>query len=154
MSSRRPLSFATLSDIMPDVDRLLLGYTKAGNWSLGQVCQHLARVFRYTIEGSPEPGPNVLEERARSVLKRRLLSSGVMAAGVEVPNNPALPLSAGELDERTEAEALRLAIAAFEHHPGPFAAHPLLGQLDALETMRFHCVHSAHHLSNLIPVHE
>ena len=150
MLQRRPLMFANLDEIMPDVEHLLLGHVAVGNWSLGQVCRHLTKVLRFTIEGSPEPGPHVLNERARSVMKRRLFSSGVMRSGIDVPGSP-LPEPTAELNDQVEADNLRQSIHAFLVHPGSFAAHPLLGVLDTAEAHRFQCVHSAHHLSHLIP---
>lgn len=146
MSERRSLAFATLHEVMPDVDRLLAGYRSGGNWTLGQVCNHLARVLVFTIEGSPEHGPHVLEERARLIMTRRLLSSGVMAEGLDVPGSP---LPGPGLDDRVEAQSLRQAIDRFLRHPGPFAAHPLLGAFQLDQVHRFQCVHCAHHLSHI-----
>ena len=40
-TKRRALSFATLDGVMPDVDHLLTGHTTVGQWSLGQICNHL-----------------------------------------------------------------------------------------------------------------
>lgn len=146
MIERRSLTLATLDDVMPEVDRLLVGYTRAGNWTLGQACWHLALVIEFTMDGPAELGPHVLEEHARSVVKRRLLKSGVMASGIDVPGSPMPPAG---LDDRVEAERLRQAILRFLDHPGPHAAHPFLGVLEPAEYHRFHCIHAAHHLSHL-----
>ena len=42
---------------MPEVDRLLQGHRTVGNWSLGQICNHLAGSFIYSVEGFPAQGP-------------------------------------------------------------------------------------------------
>ena len=47
---RRLLTFRSLDEIMPEVDRLLEGSTKVGNWSLGQMCLHLATVMRRVVD--------------------------------------------------------------------------------------------------------
>ena len=47
---RRTLSYGNLDDIMPDVERLLDGHTTVGNWSLAQMCQHLAAVMRRVVD--------------------------------------------------------------------------------------------------------
>src|SRR5438067_5729 len=52
-AARRPLTFASLNEVMPDVDRLLRGHTTVGNWSLGQICSHLAQAVHFTIDGFP-----------------------------------------------------------------------------------------------------
>lgn len=151
MSERRPLRFESLQDVLLDVETLLSGYQMLGNWSLGQVCQHLAKVLDMSRTSSPEAGPHVLEERTRTIMKRRVFSSGVIAAGVDVPGSP-LPDPADTLDDRAEVERLREAISAYLAHTGPIGAHPLFGALTTDEGLRFQCVHASHHLSFLIPV--
>lgn len=47
-ASRRPLAFASLARVMPDVDRLLEGHTTVGYWSLGQICNHLTQSLKGT----------------------------------------------------------------------------------------------------------
>ena len=54
MPTRRELRFATLDDARRDVRHLVaVGYDKAGNWSLGQACHHLAVWVRYPLDGFP-----------------------------------------------------------------------------------------------------
>ena len=48
---RRKLAFRRLEEIMPDVERLLVGHFTVGRWTLGQICDHLAASFRYSVEG-------------------------------------------------------------------------------------------------------
>ena len=45
---------------MPEVDRLLEGHTTTGQWSLGQICNHLGTAMQYTVEGFPEQAPWLL----------------------------------------------------------------------------------------------
>jgi hypothetical protein len=42
MAERRELTFASLDDVMPDVERLLAGHVTVGRWTLGQILNHLA----------------------------------------------------------------------------------------------------------------
>jgi hypothetical protein len=48
---RRQLAFASLDEVMPDVERLLTGHVTVGRWSLGQICNHLAAALRLTLRG-------------------------------------------------------------------------------------------------------
>ena len=57
--ARRSLTFASLDEVMPDVDRLLRGHTTVGNWSLGQICGHLAQGVDRTIGGFPAHLTNI-----------------------------------------------------------------------------------------------
>ena len=43
---RRTLSYGSFDEMMLDVERLLEGHTTVGNWSLAQICRHLATVMR------------------------------------------------------------------------------------------------------------
>jgi hypothetical protein len=52
---RRRLSFRRLDEVMPDVDRLLIGHRAVGRWTLGQICNHLAASFRHSVAGFPDP---------------------------------------------------------------------------------------------------
>src|SRR5215471_15453585 len=112
---RRTLRFQELDDIMPDVDRLLDGHTTVGNWSLAQICRHLATVMRRVVDlpaSTPhDPSRWVGEER-----KRRFLESGLVPEGI--PTSPTL-LPVETLNEREEAEGLRRAIAYYPASPGP-----------------------------------
>ena len=54
MATRRSLEFASLDHVMPEVDRLLAGHTTTGNWSLGQICNHLNDSFRFSLDGFGE----------------------------------------------------------------------------------------------------
>ncbi len=56
-AARRPLAFASLDRVMPDVDRLLEGHTTLGDWSLGQICNHLTQSLTWTVEGFPKLRP-------------------------------------------------------------------------------------------------
>lgn len=151
MPGRRPLAFASLDDVMPDVDRLLLqGYDAAGTWSLGQICHHVAIAVRYTAEGGAPVRVSWLKRMTIGKLaKRHVFSTGSMPEGFKVPSPALLPKPG--LDDRAEAEALRATIRLFLAADGPFPPHPLFGTLSGEEWKRFHCIHCAHHLSFLVP---
>ena len=48
MPERRMLNFASMEEIMPDVVRLLEGYSTIGQWTLAQILHHLATSIRLT----------------------------------------------------------------------------------------------------------
>ena len=43
---RRSLRYQSFGEVMSDVERLLEGHDTVGNWSLAQICRHLAVVMR------------------------------------------------------------------------------------------------------------
>jgi hypothetical protein len=144
---RRILCYASLDDIMPDVDRLLEGHTTVGSWSLAQICHHLATVMRLVVD-RPASSPYDASRWVGEDQKRRFLETGQVPEGI--PTSPQL-VPAVAFDARGEAEGLRQAIAYYKGAPGPDAPHVLLGFLTREEWDRFHCIHAAHHLSFAIP---
>jgi hypothetical protein len=148
MAERRSLTFPTLDRVMPDVDRLLEGHQTLGQWSLGQVCNHLATSITYSVEGFPMRAPWILRTTLGAVKRRQLFKTGRMAGGIRLP---AKDVPKPGLDARAEAEALRATLQYYAAHQGPLALHPLLGKMAREQWTRFHGIHCAHHLSFLLP---
>jgi hypothetical protein len=144
---RRTLRYESFDDVMPDVERLLEGHTTVGNWSLAQICRHLAAVLRRHVDLPAstvfDPADRVSEEQ-----KRRMLQSGILPEGIVAPPG-VLPEAARS--EREEAEGLRAAIAYYRESPGPVVPHRILGPLTREEWDRFELAHLAHHLSFAVP---
>ena len=148
-AERRVLTFGTLDQVMPEVDRLLeRGHTTVGNWSLGQICNHLAGAFRVSVEGTPFKAPWLLRKLVAPFFLRRMLKSGRMPEGVKLPES-ALPKPG--LDARAEAEALRASIRHYAAHTGPVADHPFFGTVGRETWERIHLIHCAHHLGYVVP---
>lgn len=141
---RRTVRYATLDDVMVDVDRLLQGHETIGKWSLGQMCNHLSETLRGSLEGFDAKVPWILRALLGGKIKRSILSTGRMREGIKLPDR-FLP-KAG-LDARAEAEALRAAIAHYKSHVGPMAPHPMFGAMTYDEWTKLHLIHAAHHLS-------
>jgi hypothetical protein len=148
MAERRPLAFSSLTEVMPEVDRLLQGHEAGGNWSLGQMCNHLSNTFVYSIEGFGAKVPWLIRKTLGPIVKRQLFKTGQMRAGIKIPEK-FLPRPG--LDARAEAEALRAAVQKYSAHSGPLADHPMFGPLSRDEWTRLHCIHCAHHLSFMHP---
>jgi hypothetical protein len=146
--ARRRLTFSSLDQVMPEVDRLLGGYKAIGNWSLGQMCSHLTQAITGSIGGFPVQAPWLLRKTLGPIIIRGILKQGKMREGVQLPE--ALRPKPG-LDDRAEAEALRAAVRIFASHHGLMAEHPLGVKLSHADWERLHCVHCAHHLSFAIP---
>ena len=145
MAERRQLTFASLDDVMPDVEHLLRGHITVGQWTLGQICRHLTSTFRWLSKR----GPDATLPPVPEAIRQRLLSVGRMREGVQAPHPSLLPPP--DLDGRTEADILREAITCFASVTDPLPAHPVLGPMTRDEWIRFHCIHCAHHLSFAVP---
>lgn len=146
--ARRPLTFGSLDEVMPDVDRLLEGHTTVGSWSLGQICAHLARAIDCSVDGFTEKAPWLVRKTVGRLALWWVLRRGRFPQGMRAPQ--AYQPGPGA-DARSEAEALRAALGRFAAHPGPLAEHPLAGPVPREVWERFHCIHCAHHLSFALP---
>lgn len=146
---RRPLAFASLDRVMPDVDRLLEGHRTVGQWSLGQICNHLTQSITWTVEGFPPLAPWIVRKTIGPIMVRRMLKTGRSPEGIKLP---AAYLPKPGLDDRAEAEALKAALWHFASHTGPLSEHPAAGQLSRADWERFHCIHCAHHLAFVLPI--
>ncbi len=144
---RRTLRYQSLDEVMPDVERLLVGHTTVGNWSLAQICRHLATVMRRVVDlpaSTPhDPSLWVGEERKREVFESGRLPESLPAPPQVVPTET--------LDERAEAEGLRAVIAHYKASNGPVIPHRIFGPLTKAEWDRIQCIHCAHHLSFAVP---
>ena len=56
--NRRALQFASIDEIMPEVDRLLQGNKTVGQWTFGQICEHLATVNRALVDNPADSKPD------------------------------------------------------------------------------------------------
>ncbi len=146
---RRPLRFESFDDVMPDVERLLLGHSTVGAWSLAQTCRHLAIVIRRVVDlpaSAPhDPSKWLGDDRKREVFETGLLPEGLPGIAEVLPSET--------FGERDEADGLREAIKHYLASPtGPVAPHRLFGPLSKAEWDQIQRIHLAHHLSFAKPM--
>lgn len=121
-------------------------------WSLGQVCEHLALALEATQPRdsvqSPAAHRSVWSRGRQFVMKRALLLTGRFPNGVPSPER-VVPSAAPDLD--ATLDRLELAIREFERavdRPGVcWPDHPVLGVMNGRDWHRFHAIHAAHHFS-------
>jgi hypothetical protein len=144
---RRSLRFGSLDEVMPDVGRLLDGHTTVGNWSLAQICRHLATAMRRVVD-LPASTPHDLSQWVGEEQKRQVFELGSLPEGFPAPPQ-IVPLDT--LGEHEEAEGLRQAIAHYKASSGPVIPHRLFGPLSKAEWDQLQLIHLAHHLSFAVP---
>ena len=154
-AERRQLKFASLDEAVRDAEQLLAsGYEQAGNWDLTQCCHHLAVLMDYPIDGFPKfsfplnVGSWLLKQTVAHRYLNRVLESGVWPAGS--PTDKRTVPSTGGNDEEAVAR-LKQAAERLQSHTGSFQPSPLFGMLDKETLLKLHRIHTAHHLSFLVP---
>ena len=147
-TDRRTLRYADEIELAADLNRLRHGYTRAGTWSLPQICWHLAKATEYSMRPGPFPEMTPEQIAARPKLDR-ILSGENLPSGLTAPEFLAPPADCTE----GEIDRLMTAMYAAKAFPGPFAPHRLFGTLTTDEARKLRLAHCAHHLSHLIPTH-
>jgi len=146
---RRTVRYETLQDLVNEARQLAeRGYSRAGEWSLGQVCNHLAGAINMSRDGFPSGLPRPMRPIMRLVLFGRMRKR--IPIRLRVPTLPSLQPPADIADEEA-IDRLSAAIARFNEPGATFAASPVLGKLTAEEWNVFHLWHSEHHMSFLLP---
>ncbi len=154
--TRRELKpFASFADAVADAERLLAGgYGRAGNWSLGQCCGHLARWLDYQIDGFPKapllrrPVAFLLRYTLAPRLLDKAIRSGRMSAGGGTIPQSVPPADA---DDAQGVADYKRAAERWQAHTGPLLPSPLFGDRPREDWLKVHQLHAAHHLSFLVP---
>ncbi len=146
MFERRRLAFDRIEAIMPEVDRLIAGHATVGRWTLGAICDHLAKTIHLALDSPPADAPATREQ----VVNRRLF---FRAPAFPEGQSMALPAQTPtpDADPITASQSLRDALARLAAHDGPFPAHPVLGSMTRDQWLLFHARHAAHHLAFAVP---
>lgn len=147
MAERRALRFERLDQVMPEVDRLLDGHVTVGNWSLGQICNHLASTIQVALD-PPRRMPWIVRRLIGPLVVRHFLRKGSMPTGFKSPAN-LIPRPG--LDARAEAEALRATLSLFQQQIPETFDHAFFGKIRKTDFSRLQCIHCAHHLSFALP---
>jgi len=147
---RRVLTFTDFGEILPEVRRLIPAHRTVRQWTLAQICRHLAD----TINGSMD-GFDLRRHRfKRFFLSKRLLRY-TYRYGIP-PGYTVDPKLTPPPNVKLDASlaALEQALERYRSYRGRLRAHPLFGDLSREKWDELHCFHAAHHLSFVISTDE
>jgi len=148
-SGRRRLKFHSYEDVLADVRQLAALETRAlGSWSLGQVCNHLAKAMDKCINGT-QGFPVPLKTRILARIFRNRVLSGRLPSGFKLPPEGAalLPEPMAPADG---IAALEQAIVELSKNSRR-VPHPVFGKLNVAQWDQFHLRHAELHLSFIVP---
>ncbi len=148
VAGRRTLRFQSYDDILADARAMNAQSTRSlGNWSLGQICEHLAKAMEYAVDGAPFKA-SWLFRVVGPLIKRRILTRP-MKPGFRLPKSASM-----YLPQNTDAEAgiarLEKAIARYLQTP-QLEPHVIFGPLTRDEYDQLNFRHAEMHLSLIVP---
>jgi len=148
VTGRRTLRFNSLDDILADAEQLASGPIQAlGNWSPGQVFEHLARGYTLPLDGVVLPIPFYVRWGARLMLGLFLRYG--MPAGLKLDGKSAEALVPPDSTEtQTGLADLRNGIARWKAKTIT-PRHSVFGNISDEQWTQVHLRHAELHLSFL-----
>lgn len=147
---RRAIQYASLSELLADAEAAVArNATTTGNWTLGQILDHIAIAMDSTIDGFGFTAPWPIRIVGRYVLKKRMLQNG-MPAGFRLRGEGAKRLVPPQTSSEAGLEHLRRSIARL-HSETRRAPHPAFGPLSLEECDQLHLRHAELHMSFIAP---
>jgi hypothetical protein len=152
-TGRRMLQFASIDQVMAEVDRLVEAeragrLRRLGNWTPGQTFGHLAAWGEYSYTGAPLRVPFFIKWILR--LRKRKFLYSPMRAGVRIPGVEAGTL-ATEPMPLDEARGRLLRVLQRLKSEAPTAPNVIFGRLNHEEWVAINLRHAELHLGFLIP---
>ena len=147
---RRIVQYSSMSAFRADVEKLVAGkYETVGEWSFGQIVQHLAININGSFDGFSFRAPWFMRFLIAPFMKKSLLTQP-MKPGFKLPKSAAAALPAAEV---TTGEGLDLLLAALDRFEkeAPEAKSPFLGTLTPKEWVALHLKHAELHMSFVRP---
>lgn len=150
---RRKVQYTTFSQFLQDAEKLAAGdYHTVGNWSYGQILEHLARAMNSSIDGFEFQGPWLIRKVVAPFIKNSLLTKP-MKPGYRLPKSADAYLPSSATTTESALEQLGIAIARIGNEK-PTAEHPFLGRLTDEEWKALHLRHAELHMSFVVPANE
>jgi hypothetical protein len=150
VKERRNLHYDSLQQLLSDAETIAAGdYDTVGNWSYGQILNHLAKAMAFSLDGFPGLAPWPVRVGATLFLKQRFLTQ-TLRPGFKLPKRAAALLPQ-EFPTPEALQGFRAVIARFDNEV-PRAAHPLFGRLTPEEWHQLHLRHAELHMSYVRPV--
>lgn len=156
-ADRRPLKFQSLGEVLADLDAIEASIqagtlAMSGNWSPGEVCDHLRKFFEFAIDGFPSKAPAPVRLIARMMLKRRATASDEpFPAGFKLPKSASALLPTPGIGDLEGLNALREQIDRVQKGERMTQPSPLIGPLTHDDWMVMQLKHFSLHLSFLHP---
>ena len=145
-ATRRELEYASLDELVADAERAVAeGAETTGNWSKGQIFEHIATVIDMTVHGFPFKANFLLRFIGRNFLLPRFLKQG-MPTGFKPSKNVAEKVMPDETDDQAALDHLRSAVEELKQLDHNIE-HAFFGNLDPDTARAINRRHAELHMS-------
>ena len=153
VKGRRQVRYENYDELLADAESLVANEStvnRIGNWSIGQVLQHLAKSLNVSIDGSSLRAPLPLRIILTLFMKKKLIYQA-MPSGFAIPKSGTATFSPDDhVTAGAALEELRKAIARVKSDKTR-ANHGIFGTLSTDEWDNFSRRHAELHMSFLVP---
>ena len=147
VTGRRTLRFHSLDDIVTEAESLAAGPTQAlGNWSPGQIFDHLARGYTLPLDGVVLPIPFYVRWGARLLLGHFVRNG--MPAGLALKGKSAEALVPAPISTEAGLAALQSAVARWKVKTS-VPRHSVFGNVSDEQWTQIQLRHAELHMSFL-----
>ncbi|MEX0676430.1 MAG: DUF1569 domain-containing protein [Pirellulales bacterium] len=150
VTGRRKPRFNSFDEVLDDVRSLAAQPTRQlGNWSLGQVCQHLGLAMEHSATTDRLFRVPLWLRVLGRLVRNRALKHG-LPTGFKLPPEGAAKFVPPPVSIEQGLATLEKGIAVLSQtsHRAP---HPVLGALNVDQWHQFHLRHAEMHLSFIVP---
>jgi len=151
VTDRRELHFESANDVLSDLERILLAPSvrTAGNWTVGESLDHVAKLIRFAYDGFPFKAPIAIRLLGRIV---RVVAFGKpIPAGLKLRGASEALLPEKGVDRVTGAERLRIQLQRMRGGEKMTQPSPVFGRLTHEQWTTLQLRHAELHLSFLHP---
>ena len=155
-AGRRQLRFATIDDLLGEIDRVMAAHRagqlrSGGNWTPGQILGHVAAWVEYGYEGYPmKPPPWFIRVILRWKVKKYLHHGG-MPSGVRIPGVKEGTYGTDALSPEEGADRLRRALKRLQSGEPAKYDSPAFGPMSHDDRIQLNLRHAELHLSFAVP---
>ncbi len=152
---RRVLKFASIADLVAELDAIERAHSAGtlratGNWHAGQICDHMAKIWEFSLDGFPaEAKPPLWVIVLCRPFKWRAASGSTLRAGFTLPPEAAFMLPTEGCTVESGLARIRKAIARVTAGERCEKRSPLFGSMSHTQWLGLHFGHAQLHLSFL-----
>jgi len=154
---RRTLAFTDVAALRTELDRIEASHrsgrlTTTGNWTPGEILDHLATLWEFSLDGFPAHARAPWAMRLVGPLLKPMFTRGKTApAGIRLPEDAAYLLPAAGTPFDRGLARLRRVLDRVDRGERCERASPMFGRTSHPEWMRLHFGHCQLHLGFLRP---